>query len=142
MRALVLICLIGGLLSAGAAVSASEMPVEELRARDECDALSQADRRACLQRKVDQSHAVLRGVEKRMSQSISAWDEDDKYISLANALFIKSIKDYEKYRDSHCAFIATLSGGAAGTAHEARRLVCLVELNARRAEQLRSNFPK
>jgi len=105
---------------------------------EECSVYSQAGMRDCLIKKSAESQAALKQVEETVDASLTKWDEDNKYVSLAKARLIASNKAFPKYREAQCEFSASLSGGGAGNAHEMGRLACITELNSRRAEQLRN----
>lgn len=103
---------------------------------DECSAFSQAGMRDCLSKKAQASHKILRQVEEKAASILSNWDDDNKYVNQAKAKLAASNKEFAKYRDIQCEFLASLSGGGAGNAHETGRLACIAELNSRRAEEL------
>jgi uncharacterized protein YecT (DUF1311 family) len=105
---------------------------------EECGADSQAGMRDCLEKRADESQVALKKAEEMVGISLTKWDEDDKYVSLAKARLIASSKAFPKYREAQCEFSASLSGGGAGNSHEMGRLACVAELNSRRAEQLRN----
>jgi uncharacterized protein YecT (DUF1311 family) len=118
--------------------AASPVPVLSERAlREECSAFSQAGMHDWLAIKSANSQKALRQAEEKVASTLPKWDEDMKYISQAKAKLTASNKDFAKYRDTQCEFLASLSGGGAGNAHEIGRLACSAELNNRRAEQLR-----
>lgn len=93
--------------------------------------------RECLQRKQEASAVELKRVEEKVRGVLAKWDENSKYMSLAKTKLATSTKAFIRYRDGHCAFAASLGGGAIGNALDMRRLACEAELNNRRAEQLR-----
>jgi hypothetical protein len=106
--------------------------------REECSAFSQAGMRDCLAKKANESRESLKRAEENADNVLSRWDEDQKYINSAKAALAESGKEFEMYREVQCKFLASLSGGSAGNAHELRQLACIAELNNRRASQLRS----
>ncbi|AVS76638.1 hypothetical protein C8246_15165 [Paracidovorax avenae] len=110
---------------------------EERALREECSAFSQAGMRDCLSKKASDSQVELQQATKNAVSALSKWDEDAKYSSRAKADLAASDKDFDKYRDTHCKFKASLSGGGAGNSHEILRLACITELNSTRARQLR-----
>lgn len=113
--------------------------VSEARAlREECSALSQADARNCLAQKLKSSQETLRQAEADATRILSKWDENEKYVRQAKAKLAEANKVFAKYRETQCEFSASLSGGAAGNAHEAARLACAAELNERQAAKIRS----
>jgi Lysozyme inhibitor LprI len=112
--------------------------LDERSLREECSAFSQAGMRDCLARRVEESQKALTRAEQRVVNALSNWDEDKKYIDLAKSRFGISSTRFNSYRKDQCEFFASLTGGAAGDAHEIRRLACVAELNSRRAEQLRT----
>jgi len=104
--------------------------------REECSEFSQAGMRDCLAEKAENSQKALRRAENEAMNILSKWF-DKKYISQSKTALAASSKSFAKYRDSHCKFMASLSGGGAGNSHEIGRLACVAELNNRRVEQLR-----
>lgn len=105
--------------------------------REECSAFSQAGMRDCLAKKTESSQKALRQAEEKVVNTLSKWDEDNKYVNQSKAKLAASNKEFAKYREAQCEFTASLSGGGAGHAHELGRLACVAELNNRRAAQLR-----
>ncbi len=111
----------------------STTPVIGARAlREECSAYSQAGMRDCLSKKAVSSETSLQQTKAKVSRALTMWDEDKTYASQAKANLAISNKDFSKYRDTECKFLASLNGGAASNAHEIRRLACVAELNNRR----------
>ena len=104
---------------------------------EECSAFSQSGMRDCLAKKAENSQKALLQAEEKVVNTLSKWDEDNKYVSQAKGKLTASNKEFSKYRETQCEFSASLSGGGAGSAHEMGRLACVSELNNRRAEQLR-----
>ena len=79
-----------------------------------------------------------------MISTLSKWDEDHNCVDQAKVKLAASNKDFAKYREAHCDFLASLTGGGAGNANAMGRLACVSELNNRRAKQLDdavSNLP-
>lgn len=125
-------------LSASALAGSVESVSEAQALREECSALSQADARNCLAQKVKSSQETLKQAEADASRVLSEWDEDEKYVRQAKAKLAEANKAFARYRARQCEFSASLSGGAAGNAHEAASLACIAELNERRAAQIRA----
>ena len=122
----------------------TDVAPDEYALREECSAFSQAGMRDCLTKKVAESQKTLMRAEERVVSTLSNWDEDKKYIDEAKAKFAISSNEFTLYREAQCEFSASLSGGAAGNAHEISRLACVAGLNSRRAELLRhaiANLP-
>ncbi|WP_027186801.1 lysozyme inhibitor LprI family protein [Desulfovibrio cuneatus] len=120
------------------ALAASTDPVLGERAlREECSAFPQAEMHVCLAQKAESSEKALRQAEDEVARLLSKWDEDKQYVNQAKEKLATSNKNFSNYRDSQCQFLASLSGGGAGNAHEIRRLACIAELNNRRTQQLR-----
>jgi hypothetical protein len=111
---------------------------DERAAREECSAYSQAGMRDCLAEKARASEIALKRAEGKARSKLGKWIEDAKYVSLAKARLEASNKEFVRYREIQCAFNSSLGGGAIGNALEIMRLACVFELNARRAEQIRS----
>lgn len=136
MRAIMRIgCTLTILLSQSVAASTDRIPSEGAL-REACSAFSEAGMRECLDNEVDESSRILAQAEDDLRRAISKWDEDGKYIRSAKAKLAMSHEQFIAYREVHCAFWASLSGGGTGDAHEVRRLACAAELNSRRADQL------
>lgn len=133
---LILVCLTA-LLPLSTLAASTDPVVGERALREECSAFSQAGMRDCLVKTAETSQKALRQAEEMVAGTLSKWDEDSKYISLAKARLAASSKEFARYRDAHCAFSLSLGGGAAGNALDMRRLACVSELNNRRAQQLR-----
>lgn len=133
---LILVCLTA-LLPLSTLAASTDPVVGERALREECSAFSQAAMRDCLVKAAETSQKALRQAEEMVAGTLSKWDEDSKYISLAKARLAASSKEFARYRDAHCAFSLSLGGGAAGNALDMRRLACVSELNNRRAQQLR-----
>lgn len=124
-------------LTAGSADAAEVEDQAAIRAS--CSASgSQADMHACLQERARRSAEELRRVERQARQALEKWDEDLKYLTLARMRFNASAAEFQRYRKTHCGFMASLAGGAAGNSSELMRLACLIELDDRRAAQLES----
>lgn len=107
---------------------------------EECGALSQAGMRTCLGGKSLESATQLKQAENKVIATLSKWDEDAKYVVLAKERLTASSRAFEQYREAQCAFASSTGGGAIGNALELRRLSCLIGLNMRRAEQLRTTM--
>jgi C4-dicarboxylate-specific signal transduction histidine kinase len=135
MNAVVLRALAGLVLACDAWAGTVQ---DERAAREECSAYSEAGMRECLAKKASASSAALKQAEDKVRNTLAKWDEDAKYVSLARSKLEASTKEFTKYRQAHCAFNASLGGGAIGNALEMMRLACVFELNIRRAEQLKS----
>lgn len=133
---LILVCLTA-LLPLSTLAASTDPVVGERALRDECSAFSQAGMRDCLVKTAETSQKALRQAEEMVAGTLSKWDEDSKYVSLAKTRLAASSKEFARYRDAHCAFSLSLGGGAAGNALDMRRLACVSELNNRRAQQLR-----
>lgn len=133
---LILVCLTA-LLPLSTLAASTDPVVGERALREECSAFSQAGMRDCLVKTAETSQKALRQAEEMVAGTLSKWDEDSKYVSLAKARLAASSKEFARYRDAHCAFSLSLGGGAAGNALDMRRLACVSELNNRRAQQLR-----
>lgn len=136
MRPLIFLAVVFPLI-AGAAPNRHVQSERELRDTCSLESGSMAAMRQCLDKKQAQSEAVLKRAEAQARKAISRWDEDDKYIDLAKVRLAVSGRAFAKYRTEHCAFAASMGGGAIGNALEMGRAACVAELNHRRAEQLR-----
>lgn len=125
------------LLFASFIATASAHATEERALREACSAFSQAGMRDCLSKKAADSQDDLRQARNDATSALSKWDEDAQYTGRAKAELAVSDKAFEKYRDAHCKFRASLSGGGAGNSREILRSACIAELNGTRARQLR-----
>nr|WP_244875510.1 lysozyme inhibitor LprI family protein [Paracidovorax avenae] len=132
-----LVAALGFLFSMNAIAVSSGSQDRDIKSREECSAHSQAGMRDCLAKKASNSKDDLRQARNNAISILSKWDEDAQYAGRAKAELDASDKDFEKYRDAHCKFRASLSGGGAGNSHEIQRLACIAELNTTRARQLR-----
>lgn len=127
------LCAWGALSSAVAADSElTEQQLYEL-----CSWDSQAGMRNCLADKAEDSVKTLATSQKEAAEALGKWDEDRKYVDHARARLAASNKAFQSYRSAQCEYSASLSGGAAGNAHEMGKLACQAELNQRRTKQLR-----
>ncbi|QFZ83297.1 DUF1311 domain-containing protein [Variovorax paradoxus] len=134
-----LVCVVAVALSTVTSAASSRGLMNEGEIRLECgnEFFSMAAVRTCLDKKQAQSEVVLKRAEAQARKAIARWDEDDKYIDLAKTRLAVSSRAFAKYRTEHCAFAASMGGGAIGNALEMGRAACGAELNQRRAEQLR-----
>ena len=130
-------CCLAALWPALTPAASTTSAVDERALRESCSAASQAEMRDCLARKAESSQRALRQAEEYVAAALSKWDEDNRFISEARSTLSASQKQFSRYRDAQCQFLASLSGGGAGNSREIRRLACVSELNGRRAEQLR-----
>lgn len=78
-----------------------------------------------------------------MRQARAALDECNAYpqAGMRECLASKvsaSTAALKQAENEHCAFAASLGGGAIGSALEIKRLACVLELNLGRGEQLRT----
>lgn len=118
------------------AVAADGMQTEQVL-YETCSSDSQAGMKDCLAGKAEKSVKTLAAAQKAAAEALSKWDEDQKYIDQAKARLAASNQTFASYRSAQCEFSASLSGGAAGNAHEMGKLACQAALNQRRARQLR-----
>lgn len=109
---------------------------EEHNSVEACYAYSQARMHDCLVGEQKESAIALKAAEEKAISALSRWDEDAKFVAMANDALKKANASFARYRDSQCAFAYTLGGGAIGNALEARRMACTIELNKRRAADL------
>ncbi len=102
-----------------------------------CSSDSQAGMKDCLAGKAEESVKTLAAAQKEAAEALSKWDEDLKYVDQAKARLAASNQTFASYRSAQCEFSASLSGGAAGNAHEMGKLACHAALNQQRVSQLR-----
>ncbi|MGB3430256.1 lysozyme inhibitor LprI family protein [Achromobacter sp.] len=120
-----------------AAAMAADKAQTEQELYEACSGDSQAGMRDCLSRKADESVKALTAAQKEAAEALGKWDEDRQYVDHAKARLAASNQAFPIYRSAQCELSASLSGGAAGNAHEMGKLACLTELNRHRARQLR-----
>jgi uncharacterized protein YecT (DUF1311 family) len=138
LNAAVLICALS--LSFFAGQARAVVVQDERTVREQCSmsSFSQVDMRECLEKRSQASEVALKRAEVKALRAITRWDEDATYITEARVKLKASGREFLKYRNAHCAFLASLTGGGAGNSHEMARLACVFELNTRRAKQLKS----
>lgn len=102
-----------------------------------CSADSQAGMRDCLARAAEESGKALAAAQREAAAALDKWDEDRQYVDQAKARLAASNSAFTQYRSAQCEWSASLSGGAAGNAHDMGKLACVAELNHRRTRQLR-----
>jgi uncharacterized protein YecT (DUF1311 family) len=90
-----------------------------------------------LGKKTKDSQKVLQQTEKEVSNAVSKWDQLDMFIRLTQRAFASASKKFIKHSDTHCKFIASLSGSSVGDSFESSYLACATELNYTRTKQLR-----
>ena len=112
-------------------------PDNEARIREECSANSQGGMRDCLAKHTAESQRMLDNAKNKVSQAIANWDEDQKFVRIAQARLTAATQAFERYREAQCALSASLGGGAVGNALELRRLSCVAAANEMQVEQLR-----
>jgi uncharacterized protein YecT (DUF1311 family) len=104
---------------------------------EECGWNSQEVMQNCLLEKARETERALKKVEAATLTHIDQWDEYARYIGESKRRLLASHKAFAAYRTAHCAYLSSLSGGGAGGSREMGRLMCVAELNSRRAAQLR-----
>lgn len=124
------------LLPLNTAVAADDVQTEQML-YEICSSDSQAGMRDCLAGKAEESAKTLAAAEKEAAEAMSKWDEDRKYVDQAKTRLAASNQTFASYRSAQCEYSASLSGGAAGNAHQMGKLACQAELNQSRARQLR-----
>jgi len=92
----------------------------------------------CLTDKVSQSVTRLRDAHSFATRQLAAWDEDARYVKLARTRLAAADRSFENFKRAHCAFAASMGGGAVGHALETGRLACVADLNVRQADLIRS----
>lgn len=102
-----------------------------------CSADSQAGMRDCLARAAEGSGKALAAAQREATAALDKWDEETRYVDQTKARLAASNRAFAEYRSAQCEWSASLSGGAAGNAHDMGKLACVAELNHRRARQLR-----
>ncbi|MDR5820188.1 lysozyme inhibitor LprI family protein [Caballeronia sp. LZ043] len=107
-----------------------------------CSDASQAGMRDCLTAKAAESESKLANAERDAARALSRWDEDDRYIRTAQENLARANRAFRQYRTAQCGLIASLSGGAAGNAHDIGQLSCVASLNTARADDLRHTISR
>ncbi|GKT22512.1 lysozyme inhibitor LprI family protein [Acidovorax sp. SUPP3334] len=121
--------------SAGATTSGQTQNERELR--EECSAAgSQVGMRDCLRDKARESENSLKDAQAKALRTIATWDEDAKYVRATKDRLAAAELAFSRYRETECAFQASLGGGAIGAALELQRLACTAALNQQRAQDL------
>jgi len=117
-------------------LAAPDEPVLDERALYEsCSEFSQAGIRECLGEKAQNSEWDLQAAQEQMLGFLSRWDSDEnRYILEAKINFNVSNETFSSYREAHCAFSASLSGG--GNGRSITYPGCITELNNRHAVRL------
>jgi uncharacterized protein YecT (DUF1311 family) len=137
-RAIVIMAWLGTGLACRPVAAAPLQTESELR--DECSGPnSESGMYDCLAARAKASALELRQAEIAMRVVLPKVDEWPRFVAEAKLKFVRSSREFARYRAAQCAFNAALVGAAAGNAHEIMRLACVTELNARRAEQLRQS---
>jgi len=103
---------------------------------ESCSEFSQAGMRECLRGKANDSQQDLQQFEKEILNTLSQEGEDNKFLIEAKIKLATSSKVFANYRDVHCDFSASLSGG--GNGRSIKYPACLAELNLRRMAQIRT----
>ncbi|WP_081897415.1 lysozyme inhibitor LprI family protein [Massilia sp. BSC265] len=96
------------------------------------------DYRECLERKASQSRVELEQALALLGKRIDSWDEEFVYRRRAHAHLQQSFELFQRFRESHCQFEASLAAG--GNAAGDMRLHCEAELNNQYATSLRSRM--
>ncbi|MDR5779431.1 DUF1311 domain-containing protein [Caballeronia sp. LZ065] len=110
----------------------------EHESRLACSEFSQAGLRDCLAAKASESESKLEHAERDAAVTLSRWDEDDRYVRSAQNNLVQANRAFRHYRATQCGLIASLTGGAAGNAHDIGQLACAASLNTARADDLRN----
>lgn len=106
--------------------------------RDECS-FDPNGINECLHAKVDQSLTRLREARASAAGHIKSRRVDTGRGQPARTLLAIADDAYARYRHAHCAFGASMGGGAIGHALETGRLACVADLNFRQAGLLNTH---
>jgi hypothetical protein len=117
-------------------LASAAAPLDRPNPEDGCGALSQAGMRGCLTKKAADSQAWLKRAEHEAAAGLSGWDDDVRYVKRAKEKLAHASREFERYRETQCAFASALGGGAIAGALELRRLACTIDLNEARARSL------
>lgn len=121
-------------ISVGCAADVAIQSERELR--EECS-FELGGMRECLEKKQTASEMTLKKSQTDVYQVLEKWDEDEKYIKIAQQNFSAGEGEFIAYREKYCQFSASLGGGAIGNALDIQRIACITELNNHHAKQLR-----
>lgn len=94
--------------------------------------------RECLEKKASQSRVELEQARKLLAKRIGSWDEELVYRQRARAHLQQSFGLFQRFRESHCEFEASLAAGGNGAGD--MRLHCEADLNNQYAKSLRSRI--
>ncbi|WP_175537783.1 lysozyme inhibitor LprI family protein [Paracidovorax valerianellae] len=139
LTAAALLALPSAASAAGGPARAPHAPTETAL-RDECSLEgSQADMRACLQRKNRESEKDLKLAQAAVLRAVAGWDEDARYTQLTKDRLAAASRSFVHYRAAECAFMKSIGGGAIGAALDLRHLACTAALNWQRTRSLHSS---
>ena len=93
----------------------------------------------CLEGRAQTSAAKLDSAESVLRSAVASRDEDQAERDLELAAFDAAAAAFRAYREKQCAFVASLAAGGNGAAD--RRLLCEIELNHLRTNNLAGEFP-
>ncbi len=118
------------------AVSSSPCPAQRSAAAEHAcfSAESHAEARSCLQREASRSEESLRAAEGRLEAGLAQWQEEPEYRTTASKRLARASATFRQARDAQCELQAAFAAGGNGAGD--RRLLCIIELNARRIADL------
>lgn len=122
-----------------AALSLPMLAVAQRSAKAEATCLGllgHADARSCLIAEAAKSDGRLEEAERHLRQVISNWQEDEIHKRNALAAEERAHAEFIRSRSAQCELQAMLAAGGNGA--NDRRLLCRVELNDRRVDEVRS----
>lgn len=122
-----------------AALSLPMLAVAQRSAKAEATCLGllgHADARSCLIAEAAKSDGRLEEAERDLRQVISNWQEDEIHKGNALAAKEQAHAEFIRARSAQCELQAMLAAGGNGA--NDRRLLCRIELNDRRVEEVRS----
>lgn len=95
-----------------------------------------ASERSCLILEAKNSQIELDVTEKKFLQKLENWDEESGYKKRTKGLFLTASKQHIQLRKAQCELLASLAAGGNGAGD--MRLECIIELNTRRTDEIRS----
>nr|WP_315468685.1 lysozyme inhibitor LprI family protein [uncultured Undibacterium sp.] len=95
-----------------------------------------ARERTCLIREAKNSQIKLDAAEEKFLQQLENWDEESGYKKRTKGLFLTAKKQRNQFRKTQCELLASLAAGGNGAGD--MRLECIIELNTRGTDDIRS----
>jgi uncharacterized protein YecT (DUF1311 family) len=97
---------------------------------------SHPEQRECLLERERKADAGRAAAEQTLLDTIRASGEDPSTVQRVTDLLAKAFTEYQAYRAIHCDAVASLALG--GNGESDRRMLCHIELDIRRATELKA----